>query len=96
MILKDNLKMRLLAPKLFQEFNSVEWRGYVESLYQKPKAGKSWNFRRNEKGTPILTVYGRTPKFLLPEEYKDLKTECGMSEAELLEFLKEKKVELKE
>lgn len=92
---KEDLKLRLLAPKHLTEFESSDWMEYVESLYQRPKPPKNWNFRRNDKGTPIITIRNRKPKFLMPEEFAELLEEAGMSEDELRNFLKEKKVEVK-
>lgn len=60
----------------------------------KPPA-KPYGFRRNDKGTPIVTIRNRKPKWVTRQEFKDLLSLSDLSERELWNLLVSKKIEIR-
>lgn len=89
----------LLAPKRLVDYTAEEYLQYVKSLHREPAAkatAKAWSFRVSEKGTPILTIRGRKPKFLTSSEAKEVQKETKWSDEVFAAFLLAKKVEVRE
>lgn len=90
----------LISNKSIWKFNPANYWNYITSLYEEPslkkkkekEPAKDWSFRRNDRGTPVLTIRNRKPKYLTKEEVILLKGESGMSSQELHLFLKKKEV----
>lgn len=89
----------LLAPKHLTEYSAEEYMEYVKSLHREPKkkeGAKAWTFRVSEKGTPILTIRGRKPKFLTPDEAEEVQKLTKWTDEAFVTFLIKKKVEVRE
>ena len=89
----------LLAPKHLTEYSAEEYLQYVKSLHREPKkkdAAKAWTFRVSDKGTPILTIRGRKPKFLTPDEAKEVQEVTKWGDEAFAAFLRAKKVEVRD
>ena len=88
----------LISPKHITEFTPSEYHEYIKNLWIDPNkdkpAPKYVSFRRNDKGTPIVTVRSRKPKYVTTEEFLELCFESEMKQSEMFLFLKSKKVHL--
>lgn len=61
----------------------------------KPPA-KPWSFRRSPKGTPIITIRGRKPKYLSPAELQDMLTTYPADADDIRELIVTKAIPIKE
>jgi hypothetical protein len=88
----------ILAPKPLTAYSPAEWKDYVISLHRAPekKVSRVWNFRINDKGTPIITIRGRKPKYLYKDEFEEFLTDTGFDRNEGLNLLFRKQVEIKD
>jgi len=90
----------LISPKPFSEYEAKEYRDYVRSLYREPKnkEGKvihDVSFRINDKGTYIVTIRNRKPKWISKEEINILAKGAGVPQNKVWQRVREKKIEVK-
>lgn len=93
-------KIPLLSGKEFSDFTPETFKAHIRSLYSKPQPRQSaakkkappFSWRRNKKGTLILSVR-REPKWLTEEEMNQISRESG--EPLNLLFLQLKKKEIR-
>ena len=87
----------LLSPKPFAEYSGEEYLSYIKSMYREPvnKEGKvvrDVSFRINDKGTHIITVRNRKPKWIAKEEINILATEAGIPQNVMWQTVGRKKI----
>lgn len=80
----------LLAPKALRDFAATEFKNYVRGLYyKKPKKKspakrktplKAYSARLNPKGTLVLTIRTRDPKWISREEIAEIAATLGIEE----------------
>lgn len=86
--------------KPLMEFTPEEYHEFIRAKHQLPvsKSGAPalpLSFRRNDKGTPIITVRGRKPKWATRDEVRALaQASENISEQELFVLAGQKKIKL--
>lgn len=82
-----------LAPKHHTEYSPEEWKDYVEGLFLAPtptEKAPDCSVRRNAKGTPVLTIRNRKPKWILRSEVEDFARTLRIPQSEFFLFAKSK------
>ncbi len=87
----------LLSPKPFAEYSPQEYLLYVKGMYREPrnKEGKivrDVSFRINDKGTHIITVRNRKPKWISKAEIRILAEEAGVPQNIMWQTVRRKKI----
>jgi len=80
------IRKEILAPKFLGQYSPLEYHEYVKGLHSllkpPPKTGKApardISFRRNRKGTPIITIRNRDPKYITLDEFKEIRLELEL------------------
>jgi len=98
----------LIAPKPFEEQTPESFASYIDTLYICPKeaarkkaekAGKKpasdLGYRENDKGTRIITVRNRKPKWAFASEIRLMAKEHSLNERELFVLFTKKKIEIR-
>lgn len=100
----------LIAPTHFSAMSFTAFRNYIKGIktefvreqaeMRAAKAGKPTgpvkgvSFRVNDKGTPIITIRDRKPKWLAPYEIDSMADFYGVSKQEMWKIVASKKIKI--
>lgn len=87
-----NHTQRLKAKRLRESKERAKW----SSQFSDKPAPKLWSFRINTKGTPVLTIRKRDPRYLYQSELKELLEKNSPYKTSILRLIDTKKIEIRE